>query len=231
MSYYRLKTLEGDRVYPLDNGFLTLGRDPDCCISIDDQQLSRHHCVLEVEDNSVVLRDLGSTNGTKINGERVHSFAKLKKGDIIKIGKTILLMELQLPDETIAIELLTKEVAERPGDEISFTDGQGNIYPLIATATDSEFFLGRSEDCEVQLYEVGVSSKHAKLSYDNGRWILDDLGSKNGTIVNGKCAACTPLSDGDKITLGTVSLTVSLPAVPSAKKKRRWWPPKTLAKT
>ncbi len=60
--------------------------------------------------------------------------------------------------------------------------------------------IGRSEDCDIVLPQRQVSRRHARISYQDGRYILEDLGSKNGTFVNGREVRepCI-LRDGDEI--------------------------------
>jgi DNA-binding winged helix-turn-helix (wHTH) protein len=69
--------------------------------------------------------------------------------------------------------------------------------------------IGREPDAEIRIESPGVSRHHARIVVANGAATLEDLGSKNGTIVNGHPIARTlvPLSDGDVIRLGAISLT------------------------
>ena len=71
-----------------------IGRNPDAhlCLS-DDRYFSRNHCLLEINPPHSFLRDLGSTNGTFVNGQRVRD-AFLKNGDRIQCGETILVVEV-----------------------------------------------------------------------------------------------------------------------------------------
>ena len=66
-----------------------------------------------------------------------------------------------------------------------------------------EFFIGRSADCQLSLDDPLVSRKHALLTVSETGVSIEDLGSRNGVVVNGtKTAGRQPLSDGDKITIG-----------------------------
>ena len=71
--------------------------------------------------------------------------------------------------------------------------------------------LGRGGDCEVALgeREARVSSRHAELAHQDGRWLVRDLGSTNGTFLRGRRVTVpTPVNDGDTITLGRGGVTV-----------------------
>ena len=75
-----------------------IGRTSDSHLSLpDDRFFSRHHCLLEVSPPNCFLRDLGSTNGTFVNGKRVAE-AFLKNGDQIQGGATVLLVEVRAQD-------------------------------------------------------------------------------------------------------------------------------------
>ncbi len=63
-----------------------IGRSEDCHMRPTSDQVSRHHCVLLIEGGDVLIRDLGSKNGTLVNGERVRTERELKMGDRISIG-------------------------------------------------------------------------------------------------------------------------------------------------
>jgi len=76
------------------------------------------------------------------------------------------------------------------------------------TIDRDEFVIGRGSECDVMLPERQVSRQHVKILHDNGRYQLQDLGSKNGTHLNGKQVTGTvPLQDGDEI---QIALAVKL---------------------
>jgi pSer/pThr/pTyr-binding forkhead associated (FHA) protein len=74
----------GERFY-IDRAHLEIGRDPDADIFLNDVTVSRVHAVLELADGRVSIRDVGSLNGTYVNGEYVDS-AELVSGDVVQIG-------------------------------------------------------------------------------------------------------------------------------------------------
>jgi DNA-binding winged helix-turn-helix (wHTH) protein len=74
--------------------------------------------------------------------------------------------------------------------------------------TPGENLLGRSTECQVSLGSSTVSRHHARIQLSEGRAMLEDLGSKNGTLLNGtKIDQAVALRDGDEIRLGSVELT------------------------
>ena len=67
--------------------------------------------------------------------------------------------------------------------------------------------IGRSPDCGVFLDDVTVSRRHAALVQRDGGWMIEDLGSLNGTFVNRRRVEAAPLEDGDEIQIGKYRLT------------------------
>lgn len=77
---------------------------------------------------------------------------------------------------------------------------QGGEFPI---PMDSELIIGRSSDLEMVLAEEMVSRKHAKIITKNAKIVLQDLGSTNGTFVNGERITIYPLKTGDRVLIGT----------------------------
>ncbi|RMD49914.1 MAG: FHA domain-containing protein [Candidatus Thermofonsia bacterium] len=85
---------------------------------------------------------------------------------------------------------------------------EGQLVGQRWTLEPDEFLIGRGSDCDLVLPERQVSRHHVKILQDNGRYLLQDLGSKNGTHLNGKQVTGTvPLQDGDEI---QIALAVKL---------------------
>jgi hypothetical protein len=82
------------RVVPLDRPLL-IGRRPDCDLILRDDAVSGHHARVAWDGDTWQLEDLLSTNGTYVNGERVHAPAPLHAGDAVRIGNTTWRVELQ----------------------------------------------------------------------------------------------------------------------------------------
>lgn len=84
-------------------------------------------------------------------------------------------------------------------------------HPKEIPVRTSPFLLGRSEECHLALTGGGkVSRKHAEIKYGDGEFRIADLGSHNGTQVNGKKIIEQPLENGDKITIGGFVIQVEI---------------------
>jgi hypothetical protein len=75
-----------ERIVPLERPVYTVGRDPSCTIRLDSLYVSRQHARIEMREGAAVLIDLGSRNGSLVNGERVAGVRELHPGDVINVG-------------------------------------------------------------------------------------------------------------------------------------------------
>ena len=93
-SSYRLVVRRGpqpNQVYELNKGIVTIGRDITNDIVINDPEVSRHHCRLTQTGNGFAIEDLGSTNGTFVNGQRLTGQRNLSPNDMLGMGETVTL--------------------------------------------------------------------------------------------------------------------------------------------
>ena len=108
--------------HELSAEIVTIGRSPDSTIQIDDPSVSGRHAQLHLVGETFHLQDLDSTNGTRVNGEKISSVA-LKVGDRIRFGKVDACFECDVAGEAQpslpvlpAVEVRPAEVSERPAD-------------------------------------------------------------------------------------------------------------------
>ena len=80
------------KTYPLDAQEITIGRDAVNTITINDAEVSRKHARMELRGSAYVIQDLGSTNGTFVNGTRVSAMQVLNPGDTVAFGEGIVLV-------------------------------------------------------------------------------------------------------------------------------------------
>ncbi len=82
---FRLVPLEGGNTIELSRDLTVVGRKEDCDLRLDHKSISKFHCVIVRMENTLLLRDLGSTNGTMVNGKRIRR-ATLKNNDRLNIA-------------------------------------------------------------------------------------------------------------------------------------------------
>jgi hypothetical protein len=115
-----------------------------------------------------------------------------------------LFARMDLGDEKVERTLLLRE---EPALEVTAGPGKGRVFPLaIASATS----IGRARANDVVLEDEAVSAQHFRIRPEEGRFVLHDLGSTNGTRVNDRRVARHALQDGDLIRVGDTSLRFRL---------------------
>ncbi len=99
---FKLETEDGSR--PLIQGQNVIGRTDEADISIDKTEVSRCHAVITVQGTSAIIEDLGSKNGTYVNGRQIEGPATLNNGDEIWIGRSVARMRFLIEGEPTKTE-------------------------------------------------------------------------------------------------------------------------------
>ena len=89
-----------------------IGREQDCQLRPNSESISRHHCVIASDEFSIRVRDLGSTNGTFVNGQRIHTETQLKSGDRLAVGSQEFWVSIFDPS---SVQKLDETAAQSPG--------------------------------------------------------------------------------------------------------------------
>jgi diguanylate cyclase (GGDEF)-like protein len=101
------------RVFPIHPGLVVVGRAPDSGVALLDGEVSRHHAQIRVEMGRVLVEDLGSTNGTRVNGELIRELVELRIGDRLSLGghvlKLVFLDPLERAFHETLLDLSTKD--------------------------------------------------------------------------------------------------------------------------
>jgi CheY-like chemotaxis protein len=96
------------------------------------------------------------------------------------------------------------------------------MVPAAVRPRRFPYVIGRGSDCDLQLFDPALSRRHCRLDWHDGRLVVEDLQSRNGTLVNGKkVAELHPLSEGDQLRVGGSEFAVRLQAEPIAEALRR----------
>jgi len=183
---------------------ITIGRAQDStwCIPPTDRSASNKHAAIIKKRGSLIVVDRGSRNGIYFQGAKVPEH-KLAAGDQIGIGDCRLYVEQPNAKDTNAPEREFNQLEQLNGEL------KGTIYKLDKQTVR----IGSASDCEIILNDNLVSHFHASIEQksDGGSWIRD-LGSRNGTQVNGTTMSASAndtgrlLKDGDIITISYIEL-------------------------
>lgn len=213
---------------PLDRE-VVLGRKAPADLVVADGQISTRHLSLRPSPEGAVLRDLGSTNGTRVDaGDRLPPDVEttVRPGQKVLAGPAILeIVEGGGPEpsdsgfgkteKTVAVTgnamqavlvAIARFQAAKPRLVVSLEQGR-KVVPI----EEIESVIGRSGDeAKVVVDHQSVSSKHAKIRFADGQFHLSDLGSANGTFLDGvRISGESPLTPQSVVTLGTVDCLFS----------------------
>ena len=170
-----------------------IGRDPKIPISVPVEGVSRQHARIKWDGKSYWIEDLKSTNGIFLNGQPAVR-ERLKHLDVIGLGKELDLVFLVRSTDTPSTRqgiVQATLVPEAEGAQ-AVTIGPGEIT------------LGRSPTTNVVVDSGAVSKVHARIERTIDQLVLEDLGSANGTYVNGARVMTAFLQDGDVVSLAGV---------------------------
>lgn len=210
----------------LDKEETIIGRIQENDIVIDNLAVSRRHAKIYVKDGKAVIKDLGSANGTFVNGLQVDE-VELKSGDIILIGKHMLkFYEEESPssEESLAfrygegtvmfdaqtqekfLEKLKSELSSFKAPKLILFDGKE-----IQIQNDS-FRIGKNSNSNLKIDGLFVKSPHAKIiKRTDGTYKIVSMGSfLRPTKVNGTKVKEQILRDGDIIGIGKHEMIFAL---------------------
>jgi pSer/pThr/pTyr-binding forkhead associated (FHA) protein len=165
--------------------------------------LSRRHARIFCEDGAVYLADLGSKNGTMLNGVPVkQAISRLQSGDVLAFGKELsyrVQLEagaVQPPKARLASLTLTPQQEGTELQSIVVSD-----FPFMISKADATFARYRETNPAQVHY---LSRRHAHFFLKGGQPFVEDLGSTNGTFVNGARLEehAVALSEGDVLAFG-----------------------------
>ncbi|MER6378586.1 FHA domain-containing protein [Streptomyces sp. NPDC001250] len=173
-----------------------VGRDPLSDIVLDDARVSWHHAVLRCDHDHWILTDQHSTNGTYADGHRIDRWG-VSPGSVIRFGnpadgpRAVLAgAPPPAPDRPSAVSLpLLTGTFRRPA----------NVRPLPPRTVR----IGRAPENDLVVDDLIVSRRHAELrAHPDGTYEIIDLGSHNGTYLNGRPVTRAPVGPGDIVGVG-----------------------------
>ena len=232
----RLRILFGGEVVEASAGDdVTLGRAPENSVVVAHELVSRVHARVTFDTAASpptwTVTDAESANGIFVRGKRESSvslssdtiirFGDAKEGPAVKFELVALrTLPLEEPDTAVRYDIdetvLAGAVQKSRGQETRLNSARpstpvATITPAphaIQRNLGSGVIIGKSAEADFFLADVLVSRRHARLIRRDTGLILEDLGSTNGTFVNGQVIAVAPVFEGDVITVGNTDLTI-----------------------
>lgn len=205
--------------YILEKSNVTMGRMITNDIVLNDVRVSRNHAKLECGPSGVTLLDLGSSNGTRLNGVRIDR-ATLKPDDTLSLGSRQLKYRVEDPSEDVGITKIDTEsqLEHTINEEFLPVMVNETSTPSLVVFTGKNTWqvdlrhqdvinIGRDESCTVVIEANNVSRRHAEVRRQGETaFVLSDTGSTNGTWVQGEKIEQHLLQDGDSFHIGPAQI-------------------------
>lgn len=189
--------------YPLTTRGAQIGRSRQAgndIVLADDGMVSKRHARIEYDGGHWRVRDLGSTNGTFVNGAPAGEGRTLENGDEVRVGRTPLVFS------TAAGGARRPQPLSAPpaGSALRLVHAGGEAFPLA-----SEMTVGRALTSDILLMEEGVAPRHAAITLRGEQVYVEDLSTPTGTFVNGEripAQFAVALYEGDSVAFGKATL-------------------------
>ncbi len=207
----------------LNETIVTIGRAPDnlLCLS-DDLTVSRHHAQIALGNGTYLLTDVGSSDGTYLNSQRIQTYTPhpLKDGDQILIGSvcqfTFKATEAIVSQQASA-EALPLNPNLPPIEKTTVLPFDSLPYPDIGTSQRMNLRgrdilnIGRDPTNDMVIDHPAASRFHSQIKLEQGSYTLYDLNSTNGTFLNGELISGShALKVGDTIRIGPTQLVFNV---------------------
>jgi ABC-type multidrug transport system ATPase subunit/pSer/pThr/pTyr-binding forkhead associated (FHA) protein len=168
---------------------VVIGRGEDAQVVVRDLRASRHHAVLHTDARGAWLLEDRSTRGTFVDGRAVTRLV-IDGPQSVRLGDPHdgVVVELTLSDAPLAVPIPAPR-------------GAGVAFSSVYRPT-ARFRIGRGLDNDIVIPDLLVSRQHAELRTDNGRYQIVDLGSDNGTYVDGRRVTRAEVTERSVVTIG-----------------------------
>lgn len=210
------------RIYPITKEQLTIGRATTNDVILYDPGVSRRHARLHRVGDDFEIEDLGSTNGTWLQGRSIER-ASLLVGQTVRLGNSTLRLQ-PTPSTPPSDETTPQDVNElttllnASAMEMELPDLSQPRLVIHTRWRTWEVFLksealtiGRQSTCHVCLQDSSVSRQHARIIREGDKFVLEDLDSHNGTWVNDQRIERHVLQPGDSFRIGNATLVFNAP--------------------
>lgn len=206
----------------LDDPVTRVGSAADCDVRLIHDGVAPLHAEIGSRDGLHVVRVLTDSKATVLNGKQVEGEAVLRPGDLLLFGRVgcRLGAAQQVPSPPPAA------VQPVPGEKEAQTllraqlplyvlRGQSGVVAGKSLRVIGSMTIGREPECDLVVADDGVSRKHARLRVTAAGLAVEDLGSANGTFIDGERISSGLLASGQELRLDEVRFVLSAPAQPA----------------
>ncbi len=194
----------------LQEGTYTVGSSAKADIRVDDKGLGEIHATLSVVDNECEVKIDNEASLISVNGKLVKGRKEVREGDLIIAAQVHIKVLSSVEAEEKVDDNRTRVRMALPKYILRGVSGAyfGKTYPLRGAT-----ILGRHSECHICVNADGISRKHAQVDVEADGLVVSDLGSSNGTFVNGKKIERADLKVGDELRLDNIRFLVQTPGM------------------
>jgi len=187
---------------------VSIGTEPTNGFVVTDPSVKAHHAEVLVKHEVLTLVNLVEDKALSINGKEVANNSPLKITDVFTVGD----VEIEVVDPK-----LEKRAEKKSAPPVNSATGWALKSNHAALANrvftiKPKTIVGRSNECDITLAAAHLSRRHAELTVKNGLLYVKDLGSANGTLLNGTPVTEARVKRGDEIRFDTLSFGVIGPS-------------------
>ncbi len=209
----------------LDEGATTIGSDAGCRIVLASPAggIAPRHCEITLEAGAASVRPLDATAPTVLNGRQIGGITPIKDGDLLVFGRVgcSIVGGARKPAPAAPVTPSAKAVA--PDDDgrtrvraalprFMLRGVSGTTFGKTFAVTDNAV-IGRQPDCDIAVPAEEISRQHARLKVTTEGIYVEDMGSANGTFINGKRVQAGLLKPGEELRLDTVRFLLVTPGM------------------
>lgn len=191
---------------------ITVGKSATNAMVVDDPYVIDVHLEILVDNETLTLKNLAPTKPVKVNDVEVTGACSLRPDDMITLGA----VELIVIDPKREPKALVEEAASNT--QLRAPKSTGWSLKANHTALANRVFplkeltiIGRASECDISLAAAHLSRRHAQIQVVEGGLLVKDLGSANGTFINGQRITDGRAKKGDEIRFDTLSFGVMGP--------------------
>ncbi|HET8899097.1 MAG TPA: FHA domain-containing protein [Rhodanobacteraceae bacterium] len=226
----------------IEEGATVLGAASDCDRVLVGAGVAPHHCRLERRGPAIRLMVLDAGFATVVNGRQVEAEVPLEAGDVLLLGSIGCVVSARVVPTTVRTHAALPPQAVVRAMPADATQIRSVLPKLVLRGTSGPtlgrgypvrdgMVFGRSRSSDVFIESQEISRSHATLRVSGHSIRIEDLGSTNGTFVNGKQVVNALIQPGDEIALDNVrfmliepgAATVDDPSPAVASWRRSWW--------
>jgi pSer/pThr/pTyr-binding forkhead associated (FHA) protein len=201
----------------LSPGVNRIGSAPDAQVVLEQPGVAARHCELNVAGESATLTVLDASAPVSVNGRPVSGTLAVRPGDLIGVGPVqarVVAVEKVLATVQRAAAVddsgQTKVRAAVPKFVLRGVSGAafGKTYPVPGPVV-----IGRQQDCDISVPTEEISRRHAQVKPTADGLLVEDLGSANGTFINGKRVQTGLMRPGEELRLDTIRFLLVAPGM------------------